>query len=303
MNKKVLVLLSTFNGIEYFEEQILSILSQENIEIHLRIRDDGSSKEFIQFLFKYESYKNLELTYGKNLGISRSYWSMLKSIEDLDSYSAIAFADQDDIWSANKISEGLRILDSYKMDPFIYSSGYTLINPHSKLIGGFKPEAGFLKPENFYVQNISLGATQLLNPVAVRILQNFPPPKFIMHDAWAALIVAHLGFVYLDSQQTIQYRLHDSNAVGRKSRLHAAINFRQNISRHLNELAHFINLNSKLKFLPEASTQMYKLNKFLKIVHAESALTRFRLISNLKVYRRTFYQSLIFYLIVLIFGF
>lgn len=40
---KILVLLSAYNGEKFIEEQIKSLLEQKNVDIHVLIRDDGST--------------------------------------------------------------------------------------------------------------------------------------------------------------------------------------------------------------------------------------------------------------------
>lgn len=47
---KIAVLLSSYNGYEYIEEQIDSICKQKNVDFTLYIRDDGSEKEFVELL-------------------------------------------------------------------------------------------------------------------------------------------------------------------------------------------------------------------------------------------------------------
>ena len=39
---KVAVMMSTYNGEKYLKEQVNSILEQENVEVDLFVRDDGS---------------------------------------------------------------------------------------------------------------------------------------------------------------------------------------------------------------------------------------------------------------------
>ena len=40
---KVLVLLSSYNGEKYIDEQIDSLFAQEGVDVHVLIRDDGST--------------------------------------------------------------------------------------------------------------------------------------------------------------------------------------------------------------------------------------------------------------------
>ena len=46
--KKVNILMSTYNGEKYIDDQINSILKQEGVSIQLSIRDDGSSDGTIE---------------------------------------------------------------------------------------------------------------------------------------------------------------------------------------------------------------------------------------------------------------
>ena len=52
--EKVLVLMNTYNGSAYLGEQLDSILSQEGVETHLFIRDDGSTDNTISILNGYK---------------------------------------------------------------------------------------------------------------------------------------------------------------------------------------------------------------------------------------------------------
>ena len=48
--KRVLVLLSTYNGEKYLDEQLKSIFLQENVEVHVLARDDGSQDKTLEIL-------------------------------------------------------------------------------------------------------------------------------------------------------------------------------------------------------------------------------------------------------------
>lgn len=52
--KKITVLMSTYNGAKYINEQLDSILVQKGVEVNLLIRDDGSSDDTMKILRKYE---------------------------------------------------------------------------------------------------------------------------------------------------------------------------------------------------------------------------------------------------------
>ena len=54
---KVAVLISTYNGEKFFEEQLDSILKQEAVDVDVYIRDDGSEEKFINVLKKINNDK------------------------------------------------------------------------------------------------------------------------------------------------------------------------------------------------------------------------------------------------------
>ena len=59
--EKVQILMSTYNGEKYIKEQIESILKQNEVEISLLIRDDGSTDKTIEIIKKLaEQNKNIK---------------------------------------------------------------------------------------------------------------------------------------------------------------------------------------------------------------------------------------------------
>ena len=56
----VVVLMSTYNGERFLEEQIESILKQKDVDVVLYVRDDGSSDRKKQILDEYQR-KNAQM--------------------------------------------------------------------------------------------------------------------------------------------------------------------------------------------------------------------------------------------------
>ncbi len=66
---EVLVLMSSYNGEKYIQEQITSILNQSNVDPILVIRDDGSTDSTIPIIQNFEKkYQNVYLIRGENKG-------------------------------------------------------------------------------------------------------------------------------------------------------------------------------------------------------------------------------------------
>ena len=94
---KVAVLLSAYNGEKFLCEQIDSIMNQQNVDLDLYIRDDGSSYRTQEYLKQYvEQNDSIHLQNGCNLGVANSFMSLLYNVPN--HYDYYAFADQDDIW-------------------------------------------------------------------------------------------------------------------------------------------------------------------------------------------------------------
>lgn len=50
--KRIEILMSAYNGDKFIEEQIESIMRQRDVDVHLTIRDDGSSDETVSVIKK-----------------------------------------------------------------------------------------------------------------------------------------------------------------------------------------------------------------------------------------------------------
>ena len=105
MNKNVLVLMSTFNGERFIDEQLISLLNQKNIKLKILIRDDGSSDRTVSILKKYKKrYPSIKLILGNNIGAKFSFLDLIHEALKLKmKYDYYAFCDQDDYWKKEKL--------------------------------------------------------------------------------------------------------------------------------------------------------------------------------------------------------
>ena len=98
--KKCLVLLASYNGAGWLSEQLKSILSQKNVDVHVYISDDNSSDFTVDFINEiYQSDPRILMS-EKSLGsgsAGQNFMSMFREIS-VSNAEYIAFSDQDDIW-------------------------------------------------------------------------------------------------------------------------------------------------------------------------------------------------------------
>lgn len=99
---KVVILMSTYNGEEYLESQIKSILNQTYKKWQLYIRDDGSTDNTVNIIEKYCALDPRINFYNENsrnnVGVVHSFMELLENVE-ADYYM---FSDQDDFWLKNR---------------------------------------------------------------------------------------------------------------------------------------------------------------------------------------------------------
>ncbi len=214
----VSVLLCTYNGEAFIEQQLDSIQNQTHQHISVYASDDGSTDETLNILKKYQAQwhkGDFKIYDGPRKGFMANFLSLVCSTQIPDSY--YTFADQDDIWALDKLSHALTLLQAEtQQDPVVYCSRTELIDADGVNIGYspiFTRKPSFA---NALVQSIGGGNTMVLNPTAVRLMREASIGQTIIsHDWWAYLVVTGAGGKILyDKKPTTLYRQHGGNLVG-----------------------------------------------------------------------------------------
>ena len=205
---KVVVLLSSYNGEKYIKDQINSILNQRGIDIHLVIRDDGSTDNTRKILKQYEELPNCKIIYGENIGACSSFMWLIKNAPLSDYYS---FCDQDDVWDDDKLINAIQIIDS---------GNYQL---YHGLAGRVDKSLNKLHDKK-YIPVDSFGASLLASATGCTMvytntlqckLREYNPKYVSMHDAWVYRVCYALEFkVFYDHISHMKYRQHENNVSG-----------------------------------------------------------------------------------------
>ena len=99
--KRVAVLLAAYNGSNWLEEQLNSLLKQIDINVDIYISVDLSVDYSHIICKEFESkFDNVHLlSYGERFGsAAKNFFRLIKDV-DFSVFDYIALADQDDIWS------------------------------------------------------------------------------------------------------------------------------------------------------------------------------------------------------------
>ena len=105
-DKKVAILMATYNGEKYLSEQIESIINQTFTDWVLYIHDDGSTDGTLEIIKKYVKIypKKIILIQGERTGGAKfNFFSLMDKV----TAEYIMFSDQDDWWLPDKINKTL----------------------------------------------------------------------------------------------------------------------------------------------------------------------------------------------------
>lgn len=213
--KTVCVLMSTYNGEKYIEEQMNSILNQEDVKVKLIIRDDASKDLTVDIIKRImKKNKNIVLIEGENVGPAKSFMKLLNINEEADYY---AFADQDDYWLKNKLARAISKLELSKKEGKLYFSTLNLVNQNLDYIRTtFLPENISFKNE--MIKNYATGCTMVFDVKLKNLVQTSNFDYVPMHDSHMARIaMINNCYIYVDHESFINYRQHDNNVLGMKS--------------------------------------------------------------------------------------
>lgn len=206
---KVCVLLSTYNGGKYLENQLQSIYNQKNADIDILVRDDGSTDNTHEILEDWTHKGRLKWSTGNNLGWAMSFMTLLITSPDYDYY---AFCDQDDIWQEDKIDSAVQVLNQFDDIPCCYFSnltywkeGYPLRNVYDNLR---------FNKHTCLIQCPAYGCTMVFNRRLADIIKKHPPKHVFAHDFWVYQVATLIGRTYYDKESHILYRQHDNNQEG-----------------------------------------------------------------------------------------
>lgn len=209
--KKVQVLMSTYNGTRYIREQLQSIYEQKGIEVNLLVRDDGSTDGTLQLLDEELQAGRLSWYSGNNLGPAYSFWDLLQNAGDCDYY---AFCDQDDVWDCDKLAVAANVMNNDGDKPAIYFCQTRLVDENLKEIENVTISPLLTYGESLMYHFVT-GCTMVINNAMRKELLLYKPSFIRMHDIWVYNVAQAIGAsIHFDRMPHMSYRQHSANVVG-----------------------------------------------------------------------------------------
>lgn len=208
----VSIILATYNGEKYLQQQLDSILKQDYPNIEIIVTDDCSSDTTFRVLQEYASKYACIRIYSNenNLGINKNFEKGLL----LARGEYIAISDQDDIWKEEKISTLVKELENHTM---IYHDS-ELIDPDglslNKKLSNLDIFTSFNNCLQFTIANRVPGHAMLFKKTL--IAQCIPFPENIFYDHWLAFVATFNTKIKFTNHVLVLYRQHENNLSGSK---------------------------------------------------------------------------------------
>jgi glycosyltransferase involved in cell wall biosynthesis len=206
----VSVVIGTFNGEAYLEEQLRSVLEQTYTHLEILAIDDGSSDGTVRILREYAALdpRIRVVINERNLGFIRNF-------EKGCSLSAghwIALCDQDDYWAPDKVGKMVAAIGQY---PMIYCDSELCgedLRPLGKRISDLVHYQPFDDCRQLCVFSRMYGHATLIT----RELFDKASPfrEEVPHDGWLAFHATLFGGVAYLPEPLVKYRQHAGNVFG-----------------------------------------------------------------------------------------
>ena len=222
----VTVLLATFNGEKFLEEQLNSLLNQSFSDFRIVIRDDGSTDNTLEIIERYKGISPEKIEICPSGEPTHSAAGNFFKLIELYNDDYIMLCDQDDCWLPDKIEKTLAAMkkteENFGNDtPILVHTDLKVVDEKLKIINnsfiklqGLSPN--FCELNNLLMQNCVTGCTSMFNKALLEKLFILPS-TVAMHDWWIALIAAAFGKIVFLNESTILYRQHSNNEVGAKN--------------------------------------------------------------------------------------
>lgn len=197
------VVMCTWNGARYLEEQINSILSQAYRPIEIIVSDDASTDGTAEILRKYMDNPLFRIFFQtENLGLSANFsFAAGKTGGEF-----IAFSDQDDIWLDHKLDTLYKSIGDYQLaysnSELVDETGKSM----NKTTADIRKMYSGIDGRSYIFYSVVWGHGMLVRRSL--LLDSLPVPAPVHHDVWLAFkALVSGGIVYVDEVLTM-YRQH-----------------------------------------------------------------------------------------------
>jgi len=206
------VCIATYNGENYIQLQLDSIISQLAFGDEVIISDNGSTDRTIEII---QSYKDKRIKIFKhekcNNFCKYPFYKITKNVENALIHSKgdyIFLADQDDIWLPNKVQDA--ILEIGEGLGLLHDCVVVDENENELIPSYFAQNKSKLGIVNNLLNSSYLGCCMIIKKELLAKALPFPFLP-VPHDIWLGLIAEWKGKMIISNKKLIKYRRHGQN--------------------------------------------------------------------------------------------
>ena len=222
----IAILLAAYNGMQWIEEQIESILNQSDVDVSIFISVDLSTDGTYEWCKEKESLNNriIILPYGDKFGgAAKNFFRLIHDV-DFSDFDFVSLADQDDIWLPNKLQHAISLIQLNGYDAVSSDVIAFWEDGREKLVKKSYPQ----KKYDYLFEAAGPGCTYVFKAGALVKFQSFLRKRsayvneVALHDWMIYAYLRHNGYKWwIDDRLLMKYRQHSNNQVGFNSGLQA----------------------------------------------------------------------------------
>ena len=207
-NGGVSIIMATFNGARYVDDQLQSILAQATPSDEVIIADDCSTDGTYAILVDYaQRYPTIKVVRNRrNAGVRTTFETLLS----LCTREVVFLSDQDDIWTEGRKD---RMLDALRHCGYVAVLANAFVMTERGIEGSFFSDARNPNVRsigsNFFRNNF-IGCCMAFRREVLEIALPFPA-SISMHDWWIGTCAMALGEVRYLAAPSLLYRRHSAN--------------------------------------------------------------------------------------------
>lgn len=224
MDKKITVLLATYNSEKYIVSQLDSLLNQTfKDKISILISDDCSTDSTVDIIKEYmNKYPCISLINSEKplKSAQANFWFLLKTAPVSEYYM---FCDHDDVWLNDKIEKTYLLMQEIENNkPALVHTDLCVTDGSLNTIAPsmFEFQALNKSPDlkNLLIQSSVTGCTMMINNLLRTLaLKKETSENMIMHDWYLSILACAFGNIGFVDEPLILYRQHGNNEVGAKN--------------------------------------------------------------------------------------
>ncbi len=277
----IAVFLSTYNGGQFLQKQLDSLVSQTlSSSMKIFVRDDGSSDQTVSILNSYKDKIAITVKKGTNKGPAKSFWELFCDTRIKADY--YAFCDQDDIWDPDKIERGVKALSGTDK-PVVWCSNCRVMDGEDNVVSELYHEKKpiFKLPSQFVCGAIQ-GCAMMFNNAFRDYILSQNVSSFPMHDfVFVTYAILNDALIY-EHEPSFNYRIHSGNVVAKEKKyslkgIKKSLNnwFSKKSKNGVSEYARFFYENNKEQLSPQDAEFFEQLTGCRRNI-----MKRFKLIRN-----------------------